>query len=541
MAYTAFIPVVIIATIIYRLRNVGRRPKNYPPGPPTMPIIGNLHQMPQKNPHHQFKKWAEEYGPVYSLILGTDIMIVLSSDKAVKDLLDKRSNIYSSRSELYLGNLVSGYLRVLLMQYGETWRMIRKIMHAVLHINASKGYVPYQDLESKQMLNGILDEPDLFADHIRRFTNSLTTQMVFGFRTIDIHDENLKRLYECVEQWSEVMRSSTAAFLDVFPILRRLPDFMLPTQRYAKQLHKKEKALYVGHWMDTKEKIHKGTAMPCFSVGVAEGQKSYGFSDDLAGYIVGSLHEAGSDTTASTLNGFVQAMILYPEAQKQAQLELDNLCGTERLPNIDDWDSLPYIRACIKETLRWMPTAILGMPHCVIQDDEYMGYKIPKGAGVMYNVWAINMDENRFKSPRAFDPSRYEGDNQTSAEATMNSDPSKRDHFVFGAGRRVCQGMHIADRSLFLSISRLLWAFNFEKAVDGQGREIVPDQDDLTEGFLVQPSPFPAKIIPRSETHAQAIRKEWDGCQTLLDESQQWKEVPQGMVFKSPVPAEPKD
>jgi hypothetical protein len=157
------------------------------------------------------------------------------------------------------------------------------------------------------------------------------------------------------------------------------------------------------------------------------------------------------------------------------------------------------------------------------------------------NVWAINMDENRFKSPRAFDPSRYEGDNQTSAEATMNSDPSKRDHFVFGAGRRVCQGMHIADRSLFLSISRLLWAFNFEKAVDGQGREIVPDQDDLTEGFLVQPSPFPAKIIPRSETHAQAIRKEWDGCQTLLDESQQWKEVPQGMVFKSPVPAEPKD
>lgn len=124
-------------------------------------------------------------------------------------------------------------------------------------------------------------------------------------------------------------------------------------------------------------------AQPCFSVGVAEGQKSYGFSDDLAGYIVGSLHEAGSDTTASTLNGFVQAMVLYPSAQKQAQLELDNLCGTARLPTIEDWDSLPYVRACVKETLRWMPTAILGMPHSVIQDDEYMGYKIPKGAGVM--------------------------------------------------------------------------------------------------------------------------------------------------------------
>lgn len=143
--------------------------------------------------------------------------------------------------------------------------MIRKIMHSVLHINASKGYVPYQDLESKQMLCGILDEPHFFADHIRRFTNSLTTQMVFGFRTIDIHDEKLKTLYDCVEKWSEVMGSSTAAFLDVFPLLRKLPDFMLPMRRYANELHRKEKALYVGHWMDTKQNIHQGTAMVYFT------------------------------------------------------------------------------------------------------------------------------------------------------------------------------------------------------------------------------------------------------------------------------------
>lgn len=92
-----------------------------------------------------------------------------------------------------------------------------------------------------------------------------------------------------------------------------------------------------------------------------------------------------------------------------------------------------------------------------------------------------------------------------------------------------------------MSISRLLWAFNFEKAIDAQGGEIVPDPDDLTAGFLVQPSPFPAKITPRSETHAQAIRKEWEGCQKLLDESKQWKKVPKGMVFKAPVLSELKD
>lgn len=268
-------------------------------------------------------------------------------------------------------------------------------------------------------------------------------------------------------------------------------------------------------------------------MGIVESQKRLGFSDALAGYISGSALEAGSDTTAATLTGFVQAMVLYPDVQRRAQEELDRICGTHRIPNMDDWDSMPYIRSCVKESLRWMPTAILGLPHAVIQDDEYLGYRIPKGAGVMLNVWGINMDENRFKNPRAYDPSRYEGDSQNSTESAMNGDPSKRDHYVFGAGRRLCQGMHVADRSLFLSISRLLWAFNLGKAVDDEGNEIVPDADNLTDGFLVQPKPFLANITPRSEAHADIIRKEWDASQDLLDDSNQWKEVPRGMVFES--------
>ncbi|KAF4777390.1 cytochrome P450 [Colletotrichum scovillei] len=540
MAFFFLIPLAIVTFAIFKLRNVGRRPKNYPPGPPTLPLIGNLHQIPTTQSHHQFKKWAKEYGPVYSLILGTKVMIVLSSDRAVKDLLDKRSNIYSSRTDLYLGNVVSGNLRVVMMQYGETWRMIRKIFHQVLHINAAKGYVPYQDLESKQMLSGFLEEPDSFVAHIRRFTTSLTTQMVFGFRTTSIHDEKLKRLYHCVEKWSEVVGSSAAAMLDVYPPLRNL-GFMSPGKRYAEALHKEERALYVGHWMDAKERVLKGTAKPCFCVGIVESQKTLNFSDALAGYISGSALEAGSDTTASTLTGFVQAMVLHPSVQRQAQDELDRNCGTKRLPNMDDWDSMPYIRACVKESLRWMPTAILGLPHAVIQDDEYMGYKIPKGAGVMLNVWAINMDENRFENPRAFDPSRYEGDKQNSFESAMNGDASKRDHYVFGAGRRLCQGTHIADRSLFLSISRLLWAFNLEKAVDTEGNEITPNADDLTDGFLVQPKPFPAKITPRSDAHVQVIRREWEASQALLDESKQWKEIPSGMVFESLVSSDLKE
>lgn len=105
----------ILALVLHKLSKIGRRPADYPPGPPTLPLIGNLHLMPKEKGHLQFQKWAEEYGPVYSLILGTKVMIVLSSDQAIKDLLDKRSNIYSSRPDMYMGQVVSGSLRMLLM------------------------------------------------------------------------------------------------------------------------------------------------------------------------------------------------------------------------------------------------------------------------------------------------------------------------------------------------------------------------------------------------------------------------------------------
>lgn len=117
MALHAVYPIVFAGflVLLYRLSQVGRRPKGLPPGPPTIPILGNIHQIPKKYQHLQFEKWAREYGPIYSVILGTKVMIVLSSDQAIKDLLDKRSNIYSSRPEMYLGQIVSGGFRMLLM------------------------------------------------------------------------------------------------------------------------------------------------------------------------------------------------------------------------------------------------------------------------------------------------------------------------------------------------------------------------------------------------------------------------------------------
>ena len=97
--------------------------------------------------------------------------------------------------------------------------------------------------------------------------------------------------------------SQVAALLDVFPILRSLPDWILPIKRHAKRLHDEESKLYIGHWSDFKKASENGTAKRCFGVALLKAQAEMKFSDALAGYISGSLLEAGSDTTAAVLIG----------------------------------------------------------------------------------------------------------------------------------------------------------------------------------------------------------------------------------------------
>ncbi|KAH6879558.1 cytochrome p450 monooxygenase [Thelonectria olida] len=518
--------------LVYRVTKVGQRPPGFPPGPPTVPLLGNLHLMPTKRPHLQFQKWAKQYGPIYSLILGTKTMVVLSSDETVKDLLDKKSGVYSDRPDMYIGQrIASGNLRLVVMRYGNNWRMIHRMIHKALNIKAAVTYVPYQDLENKVLLAGILDTPKNFLLHIRRFTYSLSTQMIFGYRCTSNQDPNLLQLFHCFEKWGELSGSSSAQVADLYPVLQKLPNFLAPNVNYAKRLHKIEKKLYVGHWMRAKNAILDGTGLPCFCNDIYNAQLTEKFSDDAAGYISGSLLEAGSDTTASTLYGFILAILIWPEIQKRGQEEIDRVVGHDRLPTMEDYDQLPFIRCCIKESLRWMPTVVLGVPHALIKEDNYQGYRIPEGATVINNVWSIHMDETRSPNPRVFNPDRFKDDNTTLYQSAVG-DVTKRDNFVFGAGRRLCQGIHIAERSLFLGISRFLWGFDFSPTRGQDGRPMTYDPEDLVGGITIQPADFQAIIEPRSEHKTSIMRKEAQGCQKFLHpETLQWLKIPEGMTF----------
>lgn len=146
------------------------------------------------------------------------------------------------------------------------------------------------------------------------------------------------------------------------------------------------------------------------------------------------------------------------------------------------------------------------------------------------------MDPERSPDPRVFNPGRFKGDLNSLYQSTVGA-AKTRDNYLFGSGRRLCQGIHIAERSLFLGISRFLWAFNFSPAKGVDGTPVSYDVEDLVGGITVQPAEYPAVIEPRSADKVRMIRENVKECQDLLDPvTGQWKTVPEGMAFSTWMP-----
>lgn len=97
----------LFAYLLVKLLQVGRRAAGLPPGPPTLPVVGNLHLMPTFKPYKTFAEWGQVYGPIYSLMVGSNPLIMIQSQEIAKDLLDKRGSNYSSRPDLYIFSTVS--------------------------------------------------------------------------------------------------------------------------------------------------------------------------------------------------------------------------------------------------------------------------------------------------------------------------------------------------------------------------------------------------------------------------------------------------
>lgn len=335
------------------------------------------------------RNWAKEHGDIFYTKIGGADYVWLSSPKVVKDLMDKKSSIYSSRPSLPLAqDVASAGRRQLFMPYGSQWRSLRKSSHALLNSTAATKYQPIQDYESKQLMTELLDSPAQFYQHNRRYSASVIMLVTYGHRLPTWEDPLMKKIYTVLDNLTE-MTAPGAHVVDSFPSLTGLPQWLLGNWRsFGKRVFDHDSKVYLDLWEKLKKEVDAGIAKDCFCKNFyLNDPAKQGIDNLLAAYTCGGLVEAGAETTSTTLNNFMLAMTLFPAAASRAQEEIDRVIGSKRIPGFEDEADLPYVRALVKEVLRWRPVNKFGMTHATSEDDWYEGFFIPKGTVAVLNWW----------------------------------------------------------------------------------------------------------------------------------------------------------
>ncbi|KAF2144960.1 uncharacterized protein K452DRAFT_356306 [Aplosporella prunicola CBS 121167] len=513
--------------LIHRLLKIGSRPSNLPPGPPTSPIWGNLKQLSNVIPQKQYREWSKEYGPVFTIMSGSEPYVVVNEAKAAHHIFVKNGLRTAARPDPRLNLILRGGYFPSLMS-GADWLKARKMWQSILTVGASKQYLPYQDLEAKKLLFDVLEDANHWRNHIERFSNSIAMTMTNGHRVPASDNPLISEVIEDLQDW--VQLTLKAWWLPSYPMLFKLPNFLIPVLNKARKVGKYHKSLVMRLYNLTKQRVAEGMVLPSFNQSIQEKvRQNPGILSEAEGAEIGmALLTAATDTTAASLVNWFAAMANYPEAQRKAREEIDRVVGPNRLPREEDGENLPYVRQVVQETERWLTVAPLGLFHATTAPVEYNEWEIPAGTGLILNTYAIHKDADVYPSPQDFLPERWEGKLETAAEDSLGA---KSEHFAFGAGRRICPGQYLAERSLFLVMSHVLWAFEISKARDADGNEVPVDTNDLRPGAVATINPFRVTVKPRSEKKVALVRRIWEEeREALLDEDEQWRESPEGVA-----------
>ncbi|KDQ54621.1 hypothetical protein JAAARDRAFT_135284 [Jaapia argillacea MUCL 33604] len=501
MASPALSPLEVIVAALIVLGVVKsflhRKRSQYHPGPPGLPLVGNTFQVPPKSWNY-FKSLGLKYGPVVHISVGGDNVLLLSRALEANELLDKRSAIYSSRPRsIYAGKYQSQGKRTVIMPYGPTLRRHRAIFQQLLQTKSIGAYEIYQDAGSVKLLHDILTQPDDTFMNVHRFSASLIFQLTYG-RRLEGDDKDLKAVLRVLENFVREITPGSH-LVDALPILDILPDLLAPWRVKALKAHEEEMKLYFRLAKEVKTKMDTGGSnAECFLAHIWEEQEKLDIDEKEIAYVGGTAFEAGTGTTADSILWFLAAALLFPDPIHRAQQEIDAIVG-DRMPTFADFKDMPYCAALVKEIFRWCPS-IPGMPHASDRDDNFQGYRVDKGTVIMPNIWGMHHDEEKF------DPSRYLCSENSDPEA-LSFEGLVDGHYLFGFGRRICPGRYLASKSVWLAVTRILWAFSILPVVDIDGKPILPDMSKCSGGVTNTPDEFPVRLVCRSEERANTVRQ----------------------------------
>ncbi|KAG6089110.1 hypothetical protein E4U31_007410 [Claviceps sp. LM219 group G6] len=496
--------VALLTIILYsRRRSASRLYLPLPPGPKGLPIVGNVFDLPPAG-IPEYEHWLthkDAYGPISSIsILGTTI-VILHSYEAQQELLVKKSSKTTARPIFYFSSMCGLGNITPITTSGPVLRQHRKLMHQQLGTRVlAEQFFGTQDAETKRFLLRVLDNPEGLMEHIKTQASAIILKIVYGY-AIEPHQAD--PLVTIIERTMVTFSKTVLPFawaVDMVPQLRYLPSWLpgVSFHKTAQQWKQVAERMIDVPYNFVRQQMSSGSFTPSFvSQNIEHSSEKIGEKEETAlKNSAAALFGGGADTSVSSLRSMLLALILYPEVQRRAQQEIDEVVGGDRLPEFQDRDHLPYVNALVKETYRWMPVVPVGTTHVTEEEMVFSGYRIPKGAFLLPSIWWFTHDPEKYADPSVFDPDRF--------LAPRNEGPDPKDH-VFGYGRRRCPGRYLADDTLFLTISRIIATMNVTAKLDEQGRP-VELKKQASPGLMSHPEPFSYSIAPRTAKHAELIR-----------------------------------
>ncbi|XP_038902550.1 cytochrome P450 81Q32-like [Benincasa hispida] len=461
---------------------------NLPPSPPfSLPIIGHLYLL--KRPIHQtLQKLSKKYGHVFSLRLGSQLVVVVSSPSAVKECFTVNDITLANRPQTNITkHLTYNNTIFSASSYGDHWRDLRRISTIeIFSTTRLNMFLEIRKDEIKRLLGKLCGiSSDDFASvemgsMFSKLSSNIVMRMVTGKRFYgeDVLDaEQAKEFRDIVKQVMENCGSYDSSsilllnWIDITGYEKRIIELGQRNDQFLQGLideHRNQKEegrnTMIDHLLSLQE-----SQLDCMSDQVIKG-------------LIMVILLAGTDTVAVTMEWALSHLLNNPDVLNNARIELDSIVGQGQLVDESDLSKLSYLQGIIYETLRLNPAAPLLVPHYASKNCSIAGYEIPRDTMILINAWAIHRDPNIWEDATTFEPKRYKN---------RNVDELLYKLIPFGVGRRACPGVGMAHRVVGLALASLIQCFEWKRV----NRELV----DMAEGVgLTMPRAHPLQAMCKS-------------------------------------------
>ncbi|NXH92767.1 CP2CK protein, partial [Edolisoma coerulescens] len=436
-----------------------------PPGPAPLPILGNLLQVKPNNLAKTLKKLSEEYGPVFTVHLGSDPVVVLHGHDVVKEALVDRADEFAARGHMPIGDRANNGLGIVFSN-NEPWLQVRRFSLTTLR-NFGMGKRSIEEMiqeESDYLLEEINKTKGTPFDPTFMLSCSVSNvicSIVFGKR-YDYKDKKFLALMNNMNNIFEIVSSRWGQLYQMFSgILDYLPG---PHNRIFAEFD----ALKA--FVAEEVKLHQASLdtnspqdfIDCFLSKMQEEKDRPNSSFHMKNLITSSfdLFIAGTETTSTTVRYGLLLLL------KKIQEEIDRVVGRSRKPCVADRTQMPYTDAVVHEIQRFISLIPLGLPHTVTKDTSFRDYVIPKGTTIFPILSSVLHDSKEFPNPHEFNPEHFLNKNGTFRKSNF--------FMPFSAGKRICPGEGLARMEIFLLIATILQNFTLKSVVNPQELNITP-------------------------------------------------------------------